>query len=59
MDYLLVSLSNTPSPKITMKKRIVLLDITIKSWSFVILKDFISGVAITTLEFPPHLGYLA
>ena len=32
---------------------------TIKSCSSVILKDFISGIAITTFGFPPLLSILA
>lgn len=36
-----------------------LLLITMKSWSFVILNDFISGVAITTFGFPPYRGSFA
>lgn len=42
------NLSKTPSQAIT-----------IKSWSAYILNDFISGVAITTLGFPPLDGILA
>ena len=32
---------------------------TIKSWSLLILNDFISGSAITTFGFPPYLESLA